>query len=173
MQTEKALINNRLCISKVAWKFRIQTIYNFTVIYTIFLKSSLLFNSFYCLFCSKTKLYDSITQKLKQLWMQKISVLVICVEAIIYLLLYNLYDGTFKAWICKNNHQISNLDPQTYQNTIFHAKRKAAILKNYFHTWNQHTQVFQDANFIQNKKSLKLKPRLPCLGIFKLEFAGI
>ena len=33
MQTEKALINNRLHVSKVSWKFRIPTIYNFAVIY--------------------------------------------------------------------------------------------------------------------------------------------
>ena len=30
--------------------------------------------------------------------MQKGSVFVICVEAIIYLLLYNLHDGTFKSY---------------------------------------------------------------------------
>ena len=33
MQTEKALINNCLLVSKVFWKFGIPTIYNFTVIY--------------------------------------------------------------------------------------------------------------------------------------------
>ena len=33
MQIEKALINNRLRVSKVSWKFRIQNIYNFLVIY--------------------------------------------------------------------------------------------------------------------------------------------
>ena len=33
MQIEKALINDRLRVSKVYWKFRIPTIYNFTVIY--------------------------------------------------------------------------------------------------------------------------------------------
>ena len=32
MQIEKALINNRLCVSKVSWKFYISTIYNFAVI---------------------------------------------------------------------------------------------------------------------------------------------
>ena len=35
MQIEKALINNRLCVSKVSWKFRILTIYNFAVIYPL------------------------------------------------------------------------------------------------------------------------------------------
>ena len=33
MQIEKALINNRLHVSKVSWKFRSPTIYNFAVIY--------------------------------------------------------------------------------------------------------------------------------------------
>ena len=33
MQIEKALINDRLRVSKVSWKFHIPTIYNFEVIY--------------------------------------------------------------------------------------------------------------------------------------------
>ena len=33
MQTEKALINDRVCVSKMSWKFRIPTIYDFAVIY--------------------------------------------------------------------------------------------------------------------------------------------
>ena len=33
MQIEKALINDHLHVSKVSWKFRIQTICNFAVIY--------------------------------------------------------------------------------------------------------------------------------------------
>ena len=33
MQIEKAVINDRLGVSKVSWKFRIPTIYNFAVIY--------------------------------------------------------------------------------------------------------------------------------------------
>ena len=32
-QIEQALLNNRLRVSKVSWKFRIQTIYSFAVIY--------------------------------------------------------------------------------------------------------------------------------------------
>ena len=44
---------------------------NLPVKFVIFLKSSLLFNSFYCLFCLQTKLYGSITSKLEQLWMRK------------------------------------------------------------------------------------------------------
>ena len=38
--------------------------------FATFLKSSLLFNSFCCLFCLWTKLYGSITLKLEQLWMR-------------------------------------------------------------------------------------------------------
>ena len=33
VQIEKALINDRLRVSKVSWKFRIPTIHHFTVIY--------------------------------------------------------------------------------------------------------------------------------------------
>ena len=33
MQIEKALINDHLSVSKISWKLRIPTIYNFTVIY--------------------------------------------------------------------------------------------------------------------------------------------
>ena len=39
----------------------IYNISNLPVKFAIFLKSSLLFNSFYCLFCLQTKLYGSIT----------------------------------------------------------------------------------------------------------------
>ena len=43
-------------------------------------------NSFYFLFCLKTKLYT------------KISVFAFCDEASLYLLFYNLYDCTFKVF---------------------------------------------------------------------------
>ena len=33
MQIEKSLINNRLCVSKISWKFRIPATYSFAVIY--------------------------------------------------------------------------------------------------------------------------------------------
>ena len=33
MQIEKALINDRLRVSKVSWKFHIPTMYNFAAIY--------------------------------------------------------------------------------------------------------------------------------------------
>ena len=34
MQIGKALINDRLSVSKVSWKFRVPTVYNFAVIYS-------------------------------------------------------------------------------------------------------------------------------------------
>ena len=72
----------QLCISNLPVKF------------AIFLKSSLLFNSFYCLFLfiNKTWLNNLKTRIAVN---AKISVFVICVEVIIYLL-YNLHDCTFK-----------------------------------------------------------------------------
>ena len=52
MQIEKALINDRLHVSKVFWKFCIPTISNFAVIYQWILlfseKNSIPFNRFYC-----------------------------------------------------------------------------------------------------------------------------
>ena len=59
--------------------------------FAIFLNSSLPFNSFYCIFCLWTKL----NLKNKTAVNVKTSVFVICVEVIIYLLLYNFYDCTF------------------------------------------------------------------------------
>ena len=35
MQIEKALINNRLRVSKVFWKFCFPTVYNFAIIYPV------------------------------------------------------------------------------------------------------------------------------------------
>ena len=62
--------------------------------FAILLKSSLLFNSFYCLFINKTLRLNNV--KIRTAINAKNSVFVICVEAIIYLLLYNLRDCTFK-----------------------------------------------------------------------------
>ena len=54
-QNEKALLNDRLRVSNVSWKFRIPTIYNFQLFnlpvkFAIFLKSDPHFNSFYIVF---------------------------------------------------------------------------------------------------------------------------
>ena len=64
--------------------------------FVIFLKSSLLFESFYCLFCFINKTLRLINLKTRTAMNAKILVLAVCVETIIYLLLYNLRDPTFK-----------------------------------------------------------------------------
>ena len=58
MQIEKELINDCSVVSKVSWEFHILEIskclsfsYNLHMKFTVFLKSSLLFNNLYCLFC--------------------------------------------------------------------------------------------------------------------------
>ena len=64
--------------------------------FAIFLKSSLLFNSFYrILFINKTLWLNNL--KTRTTVNTKISVFVICVEAIIYLLLRNLHGCSFKG----------------------------------------------------------------------------
>ena len=65
MEIKKALVNDRLRVSKVPWKLCIPTIpwnllFSLKVAY-----------SFYCLFCLWTKLYGSIIWKLERLWMRK------------------------------------------------------------------------------------------------------
>ena len=64
--------------------------------FAIFLKSSLLFNSFYCLFLFINKTVWLNNLKTRIAMQAKISVFVICVEVIKYLLLNNLHDCTFK-----------------------------------------------------------------------------
>ena len=49
MQTENALINDRLGVSKLSWKFRS----SLPVKFAISLKRKLLFSSFYCFFVDK------------------------------------------------------------------------------------------------------------------------
>ena len=75
MQTEKTLISDRLPVSKVSWKILhfnyLQLCINLPLKIYIFLRSSLFFNCFCCLFCFELRLYGSITYKLEQLWMQK------------------------------------------------------------------------------------------------------
>ena len=88
----QVLIDDRLRVSNFSCKFCVPTIDNFAVIYlpmkfAIFLKSRLLFNSLYCLLCFKTRIAISV----------KFWVFAICVEAIIYFLLYNLHDCTFSS----------------------------------------------------------------------------
>ena len=103
MQIEKALINDRLCVSKASWKFRILTIYNFAIIYPwnlLLKKSSLLFNSFYCFPVYKQNFTGLSNLKTRSAMNTKISVFAICVEAITYLLLYTLHDCIFTFTNC-------------------------------------------------------------------------
>ena len=65
----------------------------------IFLKSTLLFNSFYCHFYFINKTLRRNNLKTRTTMNAKISLFVICIEAIIYLLLYDLHDCTFKTFI--------------------------------------------------------------------------
>ena len=99
MQMEKALINDRLNISKVSREFCIPTIYNFAIIYPW----NLLFSSKVSYFLAvSTVVYKKKTLQLNNLKTRaamnaEISVFVICVEAIIYFILYNLHHCPFKA----------------------------------------------------------------------------
>ena len=61
-----------------------------------FLKKYRTFNSFYCFFLFISKTLRLSNLKNRTAMNVKVSVFVICVEAIIYLLLYNLHDCTFK-----------------------------------------------------------------------------
>ena len=69
--------------------------------FTTFLKSSLLFNSFYCLFLFINKILRLSNLKPRAAVNAKSAVFDIYVEAIIHLLLYNLHDCTFKDAIPK------------------------------------------------------------------------
>ena len=69
------------------------------MIFAIFLKNSVLFNSFYCLFLFINKKLRLNNLKTRIAVNAKISVFVICVEAIIYLLLYDLHDCTINCKI--------------------------------------------------------------------------
>ena len=86
MQIEKALINDCLQVSKVSRKCGIPTIYNFAVICPQFLLSFFIIN----------KSLQLNNLKIRAAMNAKTSDFVICIEAIIYLLLYNLHDCTFK-----------------------------------------------------------------------------
>ena len=99
MQIEKALINDRLRVTKVSLKFPIPTIYKFEVIcawnvlcskkVAFFLTVSIVFPVY-----DKTLRLNNL--KIRATMNSKISVFVVCVEAIIYLSLCNLHDCTFK-----------------------------------------------------------------------------
>ena len=99
MQIEKALINDRLRVLKVFWKFRNSAVYNFAAVSPWNLLFSLKVVYFLTVSVVKTLRINNL--KTRTATNAKISVFFICGEAIIYLLLYNLHDCTF-------NHGISN-----------------------------------------------------------------
>ena len=71
MQIEKPLINDRLCVSKISWRFRIPTIFNFAVIYPwklLFLKKVAYFLTVYIVFSFISKTLRLNNLKLEELW---------------------------------------------------------------------------------------------------------
>ena len=101
MRIEKALINDKLNVSKLSWKFRIPTIYNFSVIYPwnfLFSQNVAYFLTLLSfLFINKTLRLNNL-KKTKTAMNAKVLMFVICVESIIYLLLYNFHDCNFKQY---------------------------------------------------------------------------
>ena len=100
MQIEKRLINDSLRVSKVSWKFRIPNIYNFVVNYpwNLLFFEKVAYFLLSCLFINKTLRLNNL--KIRTVTKAKISLFVICVEAIVYLLLYNLHDCPLKSGEC-------------------------------------------------------------------------
>ena len=71
MQTEKPLINDRLCVSKISWRFHIPTIFNFAVIYPwnlLFFKKAAYFLTVYIVFSFISKTLRLNNLKLEELW---------------------------------------------------------------------------------------------------------
>ena len=95
MQIGKALINDRLRVSKLSWKVWIPLIYTFAVSYSW----NLLFSLKLCYFLA-VSIISSVPKldnlKTRTAMYAKTSVFVIRCETIIYLLLHNLHDCTFK-----------------------------------------------------------------------------
>ena len=99
MQIAKTLINDRLRVPKISWKFRIPTIYNVAIIspwnllfslkVAYFLTVSIAFSFF-----NKNSRFNNL--KTRTAMNAQISMFVIFVKAIIYLSLYNLHNCTFK-----------------------------------------------------------------------------
>ena len=84
-------------------------------------QSSLLFNNFYCLFLFINKTSPLINLKTSTAMNAKISVFVICVEAIMNLLLYNFHDWTFNSsfWLSYLTFCIwLSMELQTFDKTV-------------------------------------------------------
>ena len=99
---------------------------NLSMKFAIFLKSSLLFNSFYCLFLFINKNLRLDNLKTAAAMNAKMSVFFVCVEVIIYLLLYNLHDCTFNSY---TYHQCSSLQKQPPE--VFYKKSCSKIFSQY------------------------------------------
>ena len=100
MQFKKQLINDRLRVSDISSKFRILTTYYYAVIFSWNLKFSekiaffLTVTIVFFVFININLQLDNL--KSRTAMYEKISVFVICVVVILYLILYNLHDCTFK-----------------------------------------------------------------------------
>ena len=93
------------------------------MIFAIFLKNSVLFNSFYCLFLFIIKNLRLNNLKTRIAVNAKISVFVICVEAIIYLLLYDLHDCTINCKI----YDVTNLVNEQHGVIILNSMQATTI----------------------------------------------
>ena len=92
MQIEKALISDGLRVSKA---FCITIIYNFAVIYPLTLPFSLKVAYFLTVSIAVSVYKQNFAARTAIGMRCKIRVFVICLEAIIYLLLYNLHNYIF------------------------------------------------------------------------------
>ena len=144
-QIEKALINDCLRVSK-----------------KVFLKSSLLFNSFYCLFCLQKKLYVLNNLKTRKSWMQKFECFFICIETII--ICYEIICMTVPQprgqrhflYVCNlRKVKVRVVHPATYNFSISTAIELYAIE---FFTIALGATWFEMMSFLSNVHFIELKP---------------
>ena len=88
MQAKKSLINGGLRVWSVSCEFRVPAIYNFIswtfMKFTFLVKSSLLFNTFYCLFRLETNSLQLSNLKTKKAMNAKFSEFIIQVKTVIF-----------------------------------------------------------------------------------------
>ena len=107
IQIEKALIHDRLHVSKVSWKFRISTAYNFAVIYPwnwLVFKKWFYFSIVSIIFSAHTQNFMKAGTSMNA----KISLFVIYIDVIIHLLLCNLHDNSFNCKYWKDSDDSSS-----------------------------------------------------------------
>ena len=96
----KTLINDRLSVWNVSWNFTFQ-LFIFLAInlwnLLFFQKGNYFFNTIYCLFCLYTNSSRLNNLKTKKVMNTKLSGFVTYVKIMIFLLLYNLRECTFKS----------------------------------------------------------------------------